>query len=292
MLHLFLGVLGLGFFIVNTIFWCSLFYPFVVFKAIFPTEKMTNFIRKTLVFLAESWIACNTLFLKIMVPVKIHFKLPTDLKKRATYLVISNHRSWVDIIALQYVFNKKVPFFRFFIKDSLKWIPFIGVAWKFLDFPFMKRTKGSKDLETAKQACRKFKDIPASILIFLEGTRFSSEKRLKLKSKFKSLLPPKVGGATSVIDTLGDQMEYIIDVTIVYPQNSGTSFWSLLSGRLKDVWVDVREIQIPEKFRHGHLLQNPELKKEFDAWINQIWAQKDQIIETIRRTQMMEPVCL
>ena len=52
----------------------------------------------------------------------------------------------------------------------------------------------SRDLERTKMACEKFKDFPVTILNFLEGTRFTTEKKIKQNSPYTNLLKPKVGG--------------------------------------------------------------------------------------------------
>jgi 1-acyl-sn-glycerol-3-phosphate acyltransferase len=45
------------------------------------------------------------------------------------YLVIANHQSWSDILVLQKIFNRKIPFLKFFLKKELIWVPFMGIAW-------------------------------------------------------------------------------------------------------------------------------------------------------------------
>jgi 1-acyl-sn-glycerol-3-phosphate acyltransferase len=65
------------------------------------------------------------------------------LDPRGWYLVSPNHQSWVDILVLQRIFHGRIPFLKFFLKQELIWVPVIGLAWWALDFPFMKRGKGS-----------------------------------------------------------------------------------------------------------------------------------------------------
>ena len=104
-----------------------------------------------------------------------------------SYLVTSNHQSWVDILVLQYLFNRRIRLLRFFLKQELIWVPVIGLCWWALEFPFMKRYSHEtiekhpelrgKDLETTTKMCRRLRDQPFAITNFLEGTRFSEEKR-------------------------------------------------------------------------------------------------------------------
>lgn len=50
-----------------------------------------------------------------------------DLRQDTSYLVVSNHQSWVDIPALIQVFNRRTPYFKFFLKKELIWVP--SSAW-------------------------------------------------------------------------------------------------------------------------------------------------------------------
>ena len=100
----------------------------------------------------------------------------------------------------------------------------MGAAWWALDFPFMKRYSKAylekhpemrgKDLETTRQACEKFKEIPTSVVNYLEGTRFTQSKHDKQQSPYQHLLKPKSGGMAFAMSAMGDQFKSIIDVTI------------------------------------------------------------------------------
>ena len=174
-----------------------------------------------------------------------------------SYLVTSNHQSWVDILVLQYQLNRRIPLLRFFLKQELIWVPIIGLCWWALDFPFMKRyskaylarhpEKKGQDLATTRKACAKFSRIPVAVFNFLEGTRFTRAKHDEQQSPFRHLLKPKAGGIAFVLDAMGEQLKTLVNVTIHYPDGSPT-FWCLLSGRLKDVVVRFEELEIPRQF--------------------------------------------
>ena len=68
------------------------------------------------------------------------------------YLVLSNHRSWVDILVLQSVFRGRIPFLKFFLKQQLIWVPLLGLAWWALDFPFMRRHSADVPREAPRGA--------------------------------------------------------------------------------------------------------------------------------------------
>lgn len=61
------------------------------------------------------------------------------LSKKNWYLLISNHHSWADIVVLCVLFRKHIPMNKYFLKQQLAWVPFIGLACWALDMPFMRR---------------------------------------------------------------------------------------------------------------------------------------------------------
>jgi 1-acyl-sn-glycerol-3-phosphate acyltransferase len=140
-------------------------------------------------------------FFKALLPIKA---LQRVLEAKGHYLVLSNHQSWVDILILQKVFNRRIPFMRFFLKQQLIWVPMLGLAWWALDFPFMQRHTKSQlqkrpelagqDIAATRKACEKFLGKPVSIMIFPEGTRFTPAKHAQQQSPFQHLLKPKSGG--------------------------------------------------------------------------------------------------
>lgn len=289
-------ILSSIYFILNTVFWCTGFYPLIL--ADFVVQKFTKLgrIKKWERRLAELWISTNNLYLTKVLSLKAVIHRPKNLDRKTSYLVFSNHQSWVDILILQIALNREAPFLRFFIKDSLKWVPFLGGAWAALDMPFMKRYSAElikrqpdlkkRDLETAKAACDKLRGVPVSILIFLEGTRYTVEKALEKKSQYQNLLKPKTGGANAVMQSLGQQIKTVLDVTIAYDPKANISLLRMLGGKMDKAIVEINEIEIPEKFRTMQGDQNNSegvaLKEEFESWIAEIWARKDQRLQYLK----------
>ena len=68
------------------------------------------------------------------------------------------------------VFQRQIPFLRFFIKQELIWVPLLGLAWWALDFPFMQRhsaatlakhpEKRQQDREAVRRSCDRFRIMP------------------------------------------------------------------------------------------------------------------------------------
>ena len=199
-------------------------------------------------------------------------------------MVVANHQSWVDILVLQTIFYRKIPFLKFFLKKELFWIPFLGLAWWALDFPFMKRYSRhflkkhphliGKDLEITKRACDKFRNIPVSVMSFVEGTRFTPEKHARQRSPYTHLLRTKAGGMAFVLAVMGDKLQQIVDVTIAYPQGVA-SFWDFVCGRVKEIKVNVKTLPIDSEMM-GDYLQDPQFKRAFQKWLNGLWHEKDR----------------
>jgi len=277
--------------IINTVSLCTPLLLLSLVKILIPLKVVQKALTQVLVWIAETWVCINGWILTLMQQVDIDVDMPDSLRYGGWYLVTCNHQSWVDIVVLQKVFWRKIPFLKFFLKQELIWVPLLGLAWWALDFPFMKRfsrdflqkhpeMKG-KDLETTQNACAKFKEIPVSVMNFVEGTRFNEEKKVKHQSTYDQLLNPKAGGVAFVLSAMGGQLQSMVDVTIVYHDES-FEFWDLMFGRVKKITVQVVERPIPEKMALGDYEGDPEFREELKQWLGGIWQEKDIMISNIK----------
>ncbi|GGF58877.1 acyltransferase [Alteromonas lipolytica] len=286
------GAVSAFFYGLNTFFWVPLVLILAVFKLIIPLRAWRTFMTYLLDACAVGWISVNNLNQRMFSRTKLEVSGLEGLSRNDWYLVIANHQSWVDILLLQRIFNHRIPFLKFFLKQQLIWVPLLGLAWWALDFPFMRRYSKSflakhphlkgKDMETTQKACEKFKYKPASIMNFVEGTRFTPAKHARQSSPFKHLLKPKAGGIAFVLNAMGGQLHQLIDVTIYYP--SGTpSFWDFISGSVQKIklHVEVKPVQglFPEDVNIMEYFENPEQRVRFQKWLNEQWQIKDQRLE-------------
>ncbi|WP_243324988.1 acyltransferase [Geothrix sp. SG200] len=256
--------------------------PVALVKLALPFGAVRRGTDRLLNGLAEGWIAVNGWWMALVHRIRWDVKGHEGLRRKGWYLVSSNHQSWVDILVLQKVFHRKVPFLKFFLKRQLLYVPVMGLAWWALDFPFMRRRSGSrsKDLATARKACEKFRQIPTSVMNFLEGTRFNRAKHAAQGSPYRHLLKPKTGGLATALSAMGERFDALLDVTIVYPEGV-PSFWDFLSGKVKQVVVRVRELEIPKDLLGGDYEGDPAFRARMQAWLHEIWAEKDRRIEEI-----------
>ncbi|MFN3581541.1 MAG: acyltransferase [Pseudomonas sp.] len=261
-------------------------------KAAIPVKSFQRQCSRAVMWIAETWAESVKWVFNLMTPTHWDIRCDGPLDPQHSYLVISNHQSWVDIPALLQAFNRKTPYFKFFLKKELIWIPFLGLAFWALDYPFMKRyskahlarrpqDKG-KDLEITRQACEKFRDLPVTVVNFLEGTRFTPAKHQQQASPFQRLLQPKSGGVAFVMAALGEQMKSMLDVTILYPEGKPPGFWALLCGKVERVVVDIRHVELSSALFAGDYSNDPAFRAEFQQWVNQLWQDKDQRLLALR----------
>jgi 1-acyl-sn-glycerol-3-phosphate acyltransferase len=285
----FRSIFSLIFYCLNTLFWFVPIFIFGLIKLIpfKPLQTLFGVLAKSC---ASNWVATNSLIQNIFSPYKIELTGLDALQRKDWYLVIANHQSWVDILVLQRVLHNRIPFLNFFLKKELLYVPFLGLAWWALDFPFMKRSSKSqlkknpklkgKDIETTRKACEKFKTMPVSIVNFVEGTRFTPDKHTLQKSPFKNLLKPKAGGIAFVMQAMGEQINQIVNVTIHYPDGIPT-FMDFASGKMKRVQVHVETQSVDDKLIGDYSGDN-QFRVQFQAKLNTLWEQKDAQLEKLK----------
>jgi len=232
---------------INTIICFMPIMVFAIFKFAIPVRQFRNLMTRWIMVAGEAWVGCNALIFSVGNSTVWDVRGLEGLSRNHWYLVIANHQTWVDIVAMQTVLNRRIPFLKFFIKQELIWFPFLGLAWWAMDMPFMKRYSKSylanhpedkgKDLEATRKACRKFRHTPTSVINFIEGTRFTEEKKAKRGSTYENLLPPRAGGVALALASMGEMFDAILDVTIVYP-NGVANFWGMMCGEFEHVIID------------------------------------------------------
>ena len=247
----------------------------------------------TVIKVTNRWINSNNALIDTILPQKDwRITLPDNVNMDGKYLLMSNHQSWVDTSIMQYISENHLPLTRFFTKFELIYIPVIGQAFYFLDFPMMRRhskeaiaknpvLKG-KDIEEAKRACALLKNKPFTLLNYLEGTRFTQSKHDKQQSPYQHLLKPRAGGLSLAINALGAEIDGILDMTIVYPDGV-PAYSDLWKGNIKRLGVDVRYIEMPAPLfaalESGSYDTDDSVKAQLYEWLDEAWQQKDKRIE-------------
>ena len=289
---LLVGLIASVLMVLNAVFWEPILLVFSLLKLLLPFAKAQRFFAPILLWIAEAWISCNSAWMALTQRTEWDVTGIGGLDPDSWYMVNCNHQSWVDILVLQHQLNRKIPLLKFFLKQQLIWVPVMGLAWWALDFPFMRRHSEEflkkhpelrgKDQETTRKACEKFALVPTSVMNFLEGTRFTAAKHARQQSPYTHLLKPKAGGMALALNALGDKFQAILDITIVYPDGTPT-FWHFLQGRLRRVVVRARLLPIPQHLVGADYSGNAEVRLQFQAWVQQLWREKDAQIGALRK---------
>jgi 1-acyl-sn-glycerol-3-phosphate acyltransferase len=277
---------------VNVLFWVCILFVFAIPKILLPWPPMLRVINRILHWIGENWIAGNIGWMRLTQKTQWDVQGLEGLNHNGWYLVVSNHQSWVDILVMQYLLNRRIPLLKFFIKRELIKVPLMGFAWWALDYPFLYRHSAEylekhpeqkgKDYEATRKACEKFATVPTSVMNFLEGTRFTKEKQARQKSEYKFLLRPKSGGLALALNVLGEKFNSLLDITIVYPDGIPT-FGEFLCGKVKRITVRMKTIKIPQQLLHGDYEGDPAFRDAMHKWVQQLWREKDKQIQTLTK---------
>jgi len=272
------------------------FFPILflaVLKLILPLAAWRKIITRALDWCASQWMSFNNWQQSKLLQTHIITEGMDDLSQEEWYLMVVNHQSWVDILVILRLFNGRIPYVKFFLKQSLLWMPFMGFAFWALDFPFMRRyskaqleknpeLKG-KDIEQTRKSCEMFRLNPVTIINFMEGTRFTQQKHHQQKSPYTHLLIPKAGGVSFALSAMNGQLHKLLDVTIFYPHKMPT-YWDYASGKVKAINVHVRQLPIANELI-GNYAEDETFRQNFQLWINQLWQEKDQRLLNLTNQQ-------
>lgn len=279
----------------NTLFWVPVLLTVALVKLLFPLRAVRLRLDPLALRIAEAWISGNSAWMRLTQRLEWEVSGFEHLNIGQWTLVVCNHQSWVDILVLQHLLNRRIPLLKFFLKRELIWVPIMGLAWWALEFPFMRRHSAAylerhpeargRDAATTRAACEKYALVPTSVMNFLEGTRFTAAKHARQGSPYRHLLKPKAGGVALALQAMGEKFGSVLDVTVVYPQGV-PSFWQFLQGRCPRIVVSARSLPVPPLHQCADEAQ---ARAQCQDWVNQLWRDKDALIDRLLPTRRATP---
>lgn len=277
-------------YVLNTVFWCLQIYALALAKVLLRSPAWQDRCNAGLIWLADGWIGGTRLITRLTQGIDWDVRCDEGIDRQSWYLVAGNHQSWVDLIVLLVVLGRRISFPKVFAKQQMVWVPLLGVALWALEFPLMRRYPKQflekhpelrgRDLETARRAFESHRGRPISIVSFLEGTRFTPAKHDAQQSPYRHLLRPKAGGVALALGALGDKIEKVVDLTIVYP-GGAPSFWDFLCGRLERVRVRARLLEIPADLPRSGYAEDARVRERYQQWVGELWREKDELIDPL-----------
>jgi 1-acyl-sn-glycerol-3-phosphate acyltransferase len=286
------GAISISLMVINTVIWAVPIHVLALTKLLIRHDEWQRTCARALMITVNFWIWGILRAIRITQETFYDIEGLEGLSKNQWYFLNCNHQSWADILVLLITFHGHIPFFKFFLKKQLFWIPLLGTSWWALDYPFMERFSKSyleknphmkgKDLATTRKACERYHHTPVSILNFIEGTRFTHEKHARQSSPYRHLLKPKAGGFAFALAAMDGRISNILDVTIIYPE-APFDFWDYLCGRLSHITVRVKKLPVPVDILAGDYANDPEFQSRFQSWVSDLWQEKDELIESLRK---------
>lgn len=260
-------------------------------RAIIPLKSFKIFLSKVSNFIGDLTVYGLKIIMLLMHGDNIKLINKNDeFNQDEWYMAMSNHQSWADIFVLLVSANYKIPLLKFFMKKELWWIPFVFLANKTLNMPFVNRhskaaidkdpSLRTKDYENTLKSCKRFLRSPSTIFSYAEGTRFTKEKHELQKSPYQNLLIPKIGGMATALSAM-PKINTLIDYTLVYKSDK-RSAWNFLTGEMREAKVLVTKYKIPEDLKNRNYAEDQKYREDFKNWIESIWSQKDKDIENLK----------
>lgn len=219
-----------------------------------------------------------------------------NVKVNGSCIIISNHVTWADIVLLCHIYRGRIPITKFFLKQSLIWIPIIGQVCYAVGMPFLRRyTRAqilknpklkTKDLDATRKACKSLIHYPSTLVNFVEGTRFTEAKAVAQKTPYRNLMPPKAASLAVALGIIGNKIDCVLNTTLIYPDSKSGSniFFTLLCGRLNKFTARVEVItkETIEQSMVGDYLGDKQFKRAFTNQLRDIWQAKDENISALK----------
>jgi 1-acyl-sn-glycerol-3-phosphate acyltransferase len=284
MMNTFRGISSLILYTLNFIV-CGLIVFALTPLLLFPLLR--NSIHQVYQHIPRLWTLISNFILKASSQTEWIIHIDPTINKEESYIVIANHQSWFDIIALQKALSTCAPPPVYLMKRALLWVPVMGWACWLLDFPFVYRftkqyleqhpEKKGLDLKKMQETCEHYRNHPVTFINFVEGTRFTKTKQSAQNSPYQTLLKPRGGGLAFTLHAMGDKIQYILNADLIYsPGNQ--NLWQMLCAKRKTIRVDIKKIKVEPSLR-GDYQNDLAYRETFQNWLNKLWQDKDSFIQ-------------
>ena len=281
------GAVATAVLVLNTALWGTLIFLMGLVKLLLPLALVSHALHG----FYKCWCRGNYFALKLS-GVQFSTEIAPQINAQGWYLLVANHISWLDIIVLTAI--EALPAPKFFLKDELKYVPLIGSGAWALGMPFMKRASKAQiaknpklkgmDVARTQKSCKSFKHHPTTVINFAEGTRFTEHKQQRQNSPFKHLLKPKAGGTAFALQVLIEQLDGLINATLIYHGGNKNIFQSFMLGRL--AVIDVKLEYVPlAKVPQGDYQLDKAYRVTFQQYLNAQWHSKDNLIDSLSTLQ-------
>jgi len=92
-----------------------------------------------------------------------------------------------------------------------------------------------------------------------------------------------------MLSVMGEHLDCLLDVTIVYEDKKRATFWQLLSQQHMNVSVLVKKRMITPDLI-GDYQNDPALRAHFQQWLNACWQEKDAFISKVNHDILAQKI--
>ncbi|KID97136.1 Phospholipid/glycerol acyltransferase, partial [Metarhizium majus ARSEF 297] len=226
----------------------------------------------------------------------VEFKFPERM------VMIANHQIYTDWLYLWWIGYANRPGMHghiyIILKESLKYIPFIGTGMMFYGFIYMSRKMATDQPRLAYRLNKlKQKKIdpsgkayfdPMWLLLFPEGTNLSRNGRKKSslwaeKNGLKDpdhVMLPRSTGIFFCLNELKDTVDYVYDCTVAYEGIPRGKYGEEIFGLASTYFQGRPPKSVNLYWRRFRVADIPlDDQKEFDIWLRDQWYKKDALME-------------
>ncbi len=205
---------------------------------------------------ANAWWGLVVVTLRAMYGTTVHV-VGDKLPDRENAILICNHQTMADIVVLFFLARPRYRLgdLKWFVKESIKYVPGIGWGMLFLGCLFVKRnwTADRSGIERTFATVIS-EDIPLWVISFSEGTRRTPEKAARSQefAEKASLTPtehvmiPRTKGFVATVAGLRSHCPAVYDVTIGYRAEPVPSLWQVACGVAKEFELHVRRHEMSD----------------------------------------------
>ncbi|KAH9845732.1 Acyltransferase C-terminus [Teratosphaeria destructans] len=219
-----------------------------------------------------------------------------NLPQGESAIVVSNHVEWTDFYMIQELAGRvgMLGRCRWFAKQQLRWVPFLGWGLWAMGMPLVSR-KWTSD---QKEMDRVFKGVlqrqwPMWLIAYSEATRYTASKRLQAEAWCRTnnrslglhLLYPRTKGFIACVQKLRQtpSMKAVYDITVAYAkddkvfQQPPKFVESVLTASLSEKWRFFVHVD-----RHP-LETLPQTEEGLAQWLEDRWVEKGDRLETLNQ---------
>ena len=240
-------------------------------------------VRNISCWVGDMFWSASVLFSRWIHDIQIDIEGDTPLPGDNALLIV-NHQMMTDIpILLDFTYrHRRLNNLKWFVKDSLKYVPGIGWGMYFMDCLFIKRN-WERDRSSIEKVFHNITtdNVPIWLVLFAEGTRSTPNKISRSQSYAREKnLPvlnqvqiPRTKGFLATMEGLRNHLTAVYDITIHYNPGPPTLF----------EWIQGKACRYRLKMVRHPINTLPQEPQALTEWLIQCFVGKERWLEACKK---------